>query len=163
MEQENNLQKNIGIFLGVIVILGVLFVTIFLGKKSTDIPVADQTQSVVPITTPAPVNAPISPITAPKNNPASVSKTTQTSPITKTTPEYTLTQVATHSNSSSCWSIVNTSVYNLTLWINSHPGGSRAILGMCGKDATTAFLNQHGGQKRPEQELATFFIGNYKK
>jgi cytochrome b involved in lipid metabolism len=58
---------------------------------------------------------------------------------------------------------VNTNVYNLTSWINSHPGGSRAILGMCGKDATTAFLNQHGGQKRPEQELATFFIGNYKK
>ena len=35
MEPENNLQKNIGIFLSVVVGLGVLFVTIFLGKQST--------------------------------------------------------------------------------------------------------------------------------
>ena len=45
MEPQNNLQKNIGIFFSFIVIIGVLFVTIFWGKQSTTTPVVDQTSS----------------------------------------------------------------------------------------------------------------------
>jgi len=45
MEPQNNLQKNIGIFFSIIVIVGVLFVTIFWGKQSTSTGVTDQTTS----------------------------------------------------------------------------------------------------------------------
>lgn len=47
METKNNLQKNIGIFIGSVVILGVLFATVVLGKQSSNssTPVADQTSS----------------------------------------------------------------------------------------------------------------------
>ena len=35
METKNNLQKKIGISIGVVVILGILYVTFFLGKQNT--------------------------------------------------------------------------------------------------------------------------------
>jgi cytochrome b involved in lipid metabolism len=155
MKPQNNLQKNVGITLGVVVIIGIFYVTIFWGKQTTppSAPLLNQGGDG------SGNSIPQNPQTPPVNTP-SVPKVT---PVVKTTPEYTLAQVATHSNSTSCWSVVNASVYDLTSWINSHPGGKQAIVSMCGKDATTAFENQHGGQRRPEQELASFFIGNYKK
>jgi cytochrome b involved in lipid metabolism len=86
------------------------------------------------------------------NNPASsVAKT------------YTITEVSQHADVQSCWSVVHGNVYDLSSWISQHPGGERAILGMCGKDATDAFDGKHGGQPRPEQELAGFKIGTLAK
>jgi cytochrome b involved in lipid metabolism len=80
-----------------------------------------------------------------------------------TTPNsYTMATVATHNTSSNCWTAVNGSVYNVTSWISQHPGGAGAILGMCGVDASSAFDAQHGGQRRPESELASFKIGTLK-
>ncbi len=67
--------------------------------------------------------------------------------------------VATHNSGSSCWTAINGSVYDVTSWINQHPGGPDAILSLCGKDGSAAFNGQHGGQARPANELATFKIG----
>ncbi len=71
----------------------------------------------------------------------------------------TLTAVAQHSTADDCWSAVNGNVYDLTAWISQHPGGSGPIESMCGVDATKAFSNQHGGQSKPENELAKFKVG----
>ncbi|WP_368859721.1 cytochrome b5 domain-containing protein [Enterococcus faecalis] len=51
----------------------------------------------------------------------------------------------------------------MTNWIYKHPGGPGKILGLCGKDGTSAFEGQHGGQARPEAELASFKIGTLSK
>lgn len=72
---------------------------------------------------------------------------------------FTLSQVAQHNTASNCYSVVSGSVYDLTSWIKQHPGGQSAIVGMCGVDATSAFMSQHGGQGNPAQELASFKIG----
>jgi cytochrome b involved in lipid metabolism len=72
---------------------------------------------------------------------------------------YTLGEVAVHNSASSCWTTINGGVYDVTNWINQHPGGSQAILSLCGKDGSVAFNGQHGGQPRPASELATFKIG----
>ncbi|MEN9913053.1 MAG: hypothetical protein RLY66_461 [Candidatus Parcubacteria bacterium] len=72
---------------------------------------------------------------------------------------YGMTEVATHNNASSCWSAINGSVYDLTSWIGRHPGGEGAILSICGKDGSSAFNDQHGGERRPANELAGFKIG----
>lgn len=72
---------------------------------------------------------------------------------------FTLAQVAAHRDASSCWSVVNGNVYDLTPWISQHPGGEQNILGMCGVDASAAFNAQHGGQRRPANELKGFEIG----
>ena len=80
-------------------------------------------------------------------------------PAPETGKTFTSADVASHSTASSCYSSVNGSVYDLTGWISQHPGGSQAIIGLCGKDGTSAFLAQHGGQGDPEAELASLKIG----
>jgi len=70
-----------------------------------------------------------------------------------------MAQVAQHNNASSCWSAINGKVYDLTSWINQHPGGPEHILGICGSDGSAAFNTQHGGQERPESILEQFYIG----
>jgi cytochrome b involved in lipid metabolism len=72
---------------------------------------------------------------------------------------YTLAMVATHKNASSCWTAIDGKVYDLTKWINQHPGGTEAILSICGKDGTAAFHTQHEGQSEPAERLAGFQIG----
>jgi len=70
-----------------------------------------------------------------------------------------LKETAQHSTAEDCWSVVNGNVYDLTQWINEHPGGSGPVESMCGIDASTAFNNQHNGQGKPETALANFQIG----
>jgi cytochrome b involved in lipid metabolism len=80
----------------------------------------------------------------------------------ETTPKagtYTMAEVATHNNASSCWSVVGGVVYDLTAWVKKHPGGAQAILSICGKDGTQAFTGKHMGDQKPEAMLATFKIG----
>lgn len=79
------------------------------------------------------------------------------SPTTSQT--YTLATVATHKDTNSCWSAINGKVYDLTSWINQHPGGPENILAICGLDGSAAFNAQHGGQGRPANELQMFYIG----
>jgi cytochrome b involved in lipid metabolism len=85
--------------------------------------------------------------------------TTQTVTQAVTTPTFTMTQVAAHKSSASCYTVISGEVYDLTSWISQHPGGSSAILSICGVDGTAAFNGQHGGQSRPASELAGFKIG----
>lgn len=88
---------------------------------------------------------------------------TKTGTTGGTTPKtYSMAEIAMHNSRASCWSAVNGSVYDLTRWISAHPGGSQAILYMCGIDGTEAFTAQHGGQSRPESELAKLKIGTLK-
>lgn len=71
-------------------------------------------------------------------------------------------QVRTHNSEASCWSIINRKVYDLTDWINRHPGGSSRILAICGKDGSAAYNAQHGGQSTPASYLRGFKIGRLK-
>ncbi|MBP9668932.1 MAG: cytochrome b5 domain-containing protein [Candidatus Pacebacteria bacterium] len=71
----------------------------------------------------------------------------------------TLSEVAKHNSASSCYTIVNGNVYDVTSWISKHPGGQGAIKGMCGVDASADFNGQHSGDRRPETELAGFKLG----
>lgn len=78
--------------------------------------------------------------------------------ITATT-TFTMSDVAQHKDQTSCYTIIRSNVYDLTAWINKHPGGEGAILSICGKDGTQAFVNKHGGKQRQETLLETFKIG----
>ncbi len=83
-------------------------------------------------------------------------------PDTIPTPQektYSMTEVASHKDANSCWTTINGNVYDVTSWIDQHPGGSQAILSLCGIDGSAAFNGQHGGQRRPEAELQSFIIG----
>lgn len=69
-------------------------------------------------------------------------------------------EVAKHNSSASCYTIISAKVYDLTNWINKHPGGKEAILSLCGKDGTVAFQNQHADNQKQQDILITYFIGN---
>ena len=72
---------------------------------------------------------------------------------------YTMAQVKANSTSTKCWSAIKGNVYDLTKWINQHPGGSGAIQSLCGMDGSTAFARQHQGQRNPESRLNSYLLG----
>ncbi len=72
---------------------------------------------------------------------------------------YTLAELATHNKPIHCLSAINGKVYDLTAWVNKHPGGDKAILSICGKDGSAAFNGQHGGQAMQANTLAGFEVG----
>ena len=71
---------------------------------------------------------------------------------------YTLAQVSERNSAAECWVAIDGGVYDLTQWIRSHPGGSGAILNLCGKDGTASFTSQHGGQARPSSTLDGYYL-----
>ena len=76
-----------------------------------------------------------------------------------TTAGYTMAQVSANNSAKSCWAVIEGSVYNLTNWINSHPGGTSAILSLCGTEATSSFKAQHANQSRPTSRLSGYLLG----
>lgn len=108
----------------------------------------------------------VQPVTPRVTPPAPV---VDTAPVTTPAPEViedpapsgiTMTDVRAHDDASSCWSVVNGLVYDLTAYIPKHPGGKSEILAICGTDGTSAFEGQHGGESKPERILATYYIGD---
>lgn len=77
----------------------------------------------------------------------------------------TTAQVAQHNTPNNCWIIIHGNAYNVTNFLDQHPGGADVIIPYCGKDATTAFDTQ-GGRRRGShsssamQLLQTFLIGS---
>lgn len=57
---------------------------------------------------------------------------------------YTITSalVGQHNSASDCWVTDGNKVYNVTLYIRSHPGGQSAITSYCGSDIGAAFRAQ---------------------
>ena len=88
------------------------------------------------------------------------SSTPTSSPTAKATPSgYTMEKVRANNSATSCWSVINGSVYDLTSWINSHPGGSSVIRALCGTDGSAEFSAKHSGQGKPESRLRGFLLG----
>jgi cytochrome b involved in lipid metabolism len=73
---------------------------------------------------------------------------------------YSLAEVASRATSTECWAVVEGSVYDLTDWIDEHPGGAQRITDLCGTDATAAFAGQHAGDEEPAEELAERLVGS---
>ena len=74
-------------------------------------------------------------------------------------PRYTRAEVAERATADDCWAAVGGSVYDLTEWVDEHPGGADRIIDLCGTDGTAAFDGQHAGEGEPAEELAEYVIG----
>ena len=73
---------------------------------------------------------------------------------------YTLSTalVAQHNKASDCWATIGANVYNVSSYINSHPGGQTNITKYCGADMGAAFSAQ-GHSANASSILASFKIG----
>lgn len=89
-------------------------------------------------------------------------KTLTATPTPKQSITLTAAEVQKHNSASDCWIIISNNVYNVTQYLNIHPGGADQIIPYCGKDATAAFQTQ-GGQgshsAEADQQLIPLLVG----
>ena len=52
-------------------------------------------------------------------------------------------QLASHDRPTDCWIAVDGRVFDVTRFLNDHPGGKKVLTRMCGKDATEQFHALH--------------------
>ena len=71
----------------------------------------------------------------------------------------TLDEVKKHNSAIDCWSIIDGNVYDLTNWVESHPGGNERITAICGKDGTSSFLGKHSNSNSAKSQLTRFELG----
>ena len=67
-----------------------------------------------------------------------------------------------HMSASSAWISIEGKVYDVTEFLNQHPGGKGVLLAKCGKDATDDFLRV-GHSSRAQQRMMEFHIGKLDK
>ncbi len=73
--------------------------------------------------------------------------------------EYNMAEVEKHNTKETCWSVIDGQIYDLTEWMPKHPGGEGNIMKICGKDGTSAFTGQHGGNAKAEGQLDKYYMG----
>ncbi|MDP2435834.1 MAG: acyl-CoA dehydrogenase, partial [archaeon] len=71
--------------------------------------------------------------------------------------------MSSHNTDKDCWIIIDDGVYDVTDFINSHPGGAKPLIGVAGKDATKEFQMFHDAQRVLHQVGAPFRIGTLVK
>ena len=75
----------------------------------------------------------------------------------------TLEEVAKHATGADCWMVIDGNVYDVTSFVEAHPGGP-AIVGGCGKDASELFHTRPMGSGTDHDQdakdtLATLLLG----
>ncbi|GMH02503.1 hypothetical protein Nepgr_004342 [Nepenthes gracilis] len=72
---------------------------------------------------------------------------------------YTLAEVAEHNTSKDCWLVIGGKVYDVTKFLEDHPGGDEVLLSATGKDATDDFEDV-GHSSTARAMMDEFLVGN---
>ncbi|MEN9852628.1 MAG: hypothetical protein RI996_571 [Candidatus Parcubacteria bacterium] len=167
------MKKYIAAVIGLILLLGILYAVF--NTDTTQAPTS-QTNNQIQTT---PINQEVAATSSTETNtsekvrltitdtstgadvtPGVAVKTTATVPATAPT-TFTLADVQKHASEQSCYSAINGNVYDLTSWINKHPGGKMAIMFICGKDGTNGFMGKHARSESAKAALAKYKIGTF--
>ena len=54
-----------------------------------------------------------------------------------------MSEISKHNSVKSCWLVIDNVVYDVTRFMNAHPGGKRVILALGGRDVTSEFYDFH--------------------
>ncbi|CAE7377582.1 Cyb5b [Symbiodinium sp. KB8] len=74
--------------------------------------------------------------------------------------QYRLEEVAEHNTESDCWVIVHGKVYDVTAFLDEHPGGPEYLIDSSGdKDATEGF-EDYGHSKTARNMLKEYYLGD---
>ncbi|CAN1794802.1 Cytochrome b5 isoform A [Linum perenne] len=71
---------------------------------------------------------------------------------------YSMQEASQHNSKDDCWIVIDGKVYDVSSYLDDHPGGDDVILQVTGKDATDDFEDV-GHSQTARDELKTFFIG----
>ncbi|CAL9242698.1 unnamed protein product [Arabidopsis halleri] len=72
---------------------------------------------------------------------------------------FTLAEVSQHSSSQDCWIVIDGKVYDVTKFLDDHPGGDEVILTSTGKDATDDFEDV-GHSSTAKAMLDEYYVGD---
>lgn len=81
--------------------------------------------------------------------------------MSETVTEYTIEEVGKHNKESDIWVVYNGQVYDVTKFLDEHPGGSEVLLDLAGKDVTEEF-NDIGHSDEAHEILPGLKKGNLK-
>lgn len=73
-------------------------------------------------------------------------------------PTFSLAEVAKHNARDDLWIVVDERVYDITSFLDKHPGGIGPVLNMAGKDCTDVFANYHAARVYKTM-LPSYLIG----
>jgi len=76
--------------------------------------------------------------------------------------QYTWEEVAQHNTESSAWVYIGNQVYDITTWLDRHPGGKEILLLTAGRDISDLFVTYHPFTDRAAEVLQKFHIGEVK-
>ncbi|XP_022997294.1 cytochrome b5 [Cucurbita maxima] len=71
---------------------------------------------------------------------------------------YSIEEISRHSSNDDCWIIIDGKVYDLTSYLDEHPGGDDVIIAATGRDATDDFEDA-GHSKDTRELMKKFYIG----
>ncbi|XP_055831623.1 cytochrome b5-like [Solanum dulcamara] len=71
---------------------------------------------------------------------------------------YNLAEVSQHNNPKDCWLIISGKVYDVTKFLDDHPGGDDVLLSATGKDATDDFEDV-GHSSSARAMLDEYYVG----
>ncbi|KAK4863179.1 hypothetical protein LT330_001957 [Penicillium expansum] len=76
-------------------------------------------------------------------------------------PEYTLKDVAAHNTKGDTWMVIHGQVFELTKYLQDHPGGADALIEVAGTDATAAY-EDIGHSEDAREIMQPFLVGTLK-
>ncbi|KAM5353376.1 hypothetical protein ACJ41O_000026 [Fusarium nematophilum] len=75
-------------------------------------------------------------------------------------PAFTAKEVAAHNTRDDCWMTIQGEVYDITKYVDDHPGGADILIEVAGKDATVDFDNA-GHSEDAFEIMADYRVGTY--
>ncbi|KAI5315520.1 PREDICTED: cytochrome [Prunus dulcis] len=72
---------------------------------------------------------------------------------------YTLAEVSAHSDRKDCWLLIDGKVYDVTKFLEDHPGGDEVLLAATGKDASNDFEDV-GHSSTARAMMDEFYVGD---
>ncbi len=79
----------------------------------------------------------------------------------KTTAAFNVSELVKHNNKKSgYWCSINNSIYNISKFINQHPGGDKILIELAGSDMTEDYRRIHPNNSEIDGRLSGFYIGD---
>ncbi|MDP2860763.1 MAG: cytochrome b5-like heme/steroid binding domain-containing protein, partial [bacterium] len=66
-----------------------------------------------------------------------------------------------HSRASDCWLLIGGKIYDVSGFLDLHPGGAETIIPYCGKEATRAFETEDKKNPQPHSLTAQNLLTDY--
>ncbi|XP_010522424.1 PREDICTED: cytochrome b5 [Tarenaya hassleriana] len=71
---------------------------------------------------------------------------------------FALSEVSQHNHAKDCWLVINGKVYDVTKFLEDHPGGDEVLLSSTGKDATDDFEDV-GHSESAREMMGQYCVG----